>query len=125
MSNHNPNEKLEPRKYKVSVALAIIHGLGGPKAIPKGAVDGKLVNIPARPRDHNRRTREISIRVLLVWHRLWQVHAATDGRSGTYLVDGCEEPSEKNPLNRARGLRTGNRHWCIGRVAQGERVSHR
>ena len=46
MSNHNPNEKLEPRKSKVSVALAINHGLGGPKAIPKGAADGKLVNIP-------------------------------------------------------------------------------
>ena len=47
MSNHNPNEKLEPRKSKVSVALAINHGLGGPKVIPKGAADGKLVNIPA------------------------------------------------------------------------------
>ena len=48
MSNHNPNEKLEPRKSKVSVALAINHGLGGPKVIPKGAADGKQVNIPAR-----------------------------------------------------------------------------
>src|ERR1700691_4789856 len=47
MSNHNPNEKLEPRKSKVSVALAINHGLGGPKLIPKGAGDGQLVNIPA------------------------------------------------------------------------------
>jgi len=52
MSNHNPNEKLEPRKSKVSVALAINHGLGVPKVIPKGAADGKLVNIPARPYDH-------------------------------------------------------------------------
>ena len=40
MSNHNPNEKLEPRKSKVSVALAINHGLGGPKAIAKAAADG-------------------------------------------------------------------------------------
>ncbi len=40
MSNHNPNEKLEPRKSKVSVALAINHGLGGPKAMAKAAVDG-------------------------------------------------------------------------------------
>ena len=53
MSNHNPNEKLEPRKSKVSVALAINHGLGDPKAMAKAAVDGKLVNIPARPYDHN------------------------------------------------------------------------
>ena len=40
MSNHNPNEKLEPRKSKVSVALAINHGLGGPKAMAKAAADG-------------------------------------------------------------------------------------
>jgi len=40
MSNHNPNEKLEPRKSKVSVALAINHGLGGPKAMVKTAADG-------------------------------------------------------------------------------------
>jgi len=50
MSNHNPNEKLEPQKSKVSVALAINHGLGGPKAMPKGEADGQLVNIPALPR---------------------------------------------------------------------------
>ena len=68
MSNHNPNEKLEPRKSKVSVALAINHGLGGPKVMAKAAADGKLVNIPARPRDHNRRTKEISNCALLVWH---------------------------------------------------------
>ena len=49
MSNHNPNEKLEPRKSKVSVALAINHGLGGPKAMAKAAADGQPVNIPARP----------------------------------------------------------------------------
>ena len=49
MSNHNPNEKLEPRKSKVSVALAINHGLGGPKAMAKAEADGQLVNIPALP----------------------------------------------------------------------------
>ena len=49
MSNHNPNEKLEPRKSKVSVALAINHGLGGPKAMVKTAADGQQVNIPALP----------------------------------------------------------------------------
>ena len=40
MSNHNPNEKLRPRKSKVSVALAIIHGLGGPKVMAKAGTDG-------------------------------------------------------------------------------------
>src|ERR1700741_3731303 len=71
MSNHNPTEKVGPRKSKVSVALAINHGLGDPKAIPKGAADGKLVNIPARPHDHTSRTRNISRRALLVWHPLY------------------------------------------------------
>ena len=66
MSNHNPNEKLEPRKSKVSVALAINHGLGGPKAIPKGAVDGKLVNIPALLCNYLLCAKEIDVRVLLV-----------------------------------------------------------
>jgi len=47
MSNHYLNEKLRPRKSKVSVALAINHGLGGPKAMAKAAADGQLVNIPA------------------------------------------------------------------------------
>jgi hypothetical protein len=68
MSNHNPNEKLEPQKSKVSVALAINHGLGGPKAIPKGAADGQQVNNPARPHSHIRRTKEIKLGALLVWH---------------------------------------------------------
>ena len=48
MSNHKPNEKLGPRKSKVSVAMAIIHGLGDPKAMARAAADGKPVNIPAR-----------------------------------------------------------------------------
>ena len=40
MSNHKPNEKLGPRKSKVSVAMTINHGLGGPKAMAKAAADG-------------------------------------------------------------------------------------
>ena len=50
MSNHYPNEKLGPRKSKVSVALAINHGLVGPKAMAKAAADGQTVNIPSLPR---------------------------------------------------------------------------
>ena len=101
MSNHNPNEKLEPRKSKVSVALAINHGLGGPKVIPKGAADGKLVNIPARPHDHNQKTKQISRRALSVWHPLREVHASVEGRSGIYLADVYEVASEKNLLKRS------------------------
>ena len=48
MSNHIYNEKLYPRKSKVSVAMAINHGLGDPKAMARAAADGKPVNIPAR-----------------------------------------------------------------------------
>ena len=59
MSSHNPNEKLEPQKSKVSVALAINHGLGGPKAMVKTAADGQLVNTPAQPHMLNRGTKEI------------------------------------------------------------------
>ena len=48
MSNHKVGEKPAPRKSKVSVAMAINYGLGGPKAMAKAAADGQPVNIPAR-----------------------------------------------------------------------------
>ena len=47
MSNHNSGESPEHRKPKVSLAMTISQGLGGPKAKPKGVVDGQPVNIPA------------------------------------------------------------------------------
>ena len=40
MSNHKLGEKPNPRKSKVSVAMAIIHGLGDPKAMVKTAANG-------------------------------------------------------------------------------------
>jgi len=67
MSNHNPNEKLEPRKSKVSVALAINHGLGGPKAIAKAEADGQQVNIPARRMVCDGGTKGSRRSALLVW----------------------------------------------------------
>ncbi len=70
MSNHNPNEKLRPRKSKVSVALAISHGLGDPKRMAKAERDGLLVNIPALPYFFRAVTKNIRLRVLLVWHCL-------------------------------------------------------
>ena len=48
MSNRNPNENLGPRKSKVSSAMEVSGGLGGPKAMAKAAADGQQVNIPAR-----------------------------------------------------------------------------
>ena len=80
MSNHNPNEKLEPRKSKVSVALAINHGLGGPKVMAKAAADGMLVNIPALRCDYPPRAKEIDAYVLLVWYRWSTVQARIGGR---------------------------------------------
>jgi hypothetical protein len=125
MSNHYPTEKVGPRKSKVSVALAINHGLGGPKAMAKAEVDGLLVNIPARPCDHNHVTGERGFRALLVWHRWREVSGpCADGMFRSSGANEIEEPSEKSVLKRAQGLRTVNRHWWIGRVAQGERVSH-
>ena len=47
MSNHNVGENPTHRKSKVSWAMAFIPGLVGPKARPKGVVDGQQVNIPA------------------------------------------------------------------------------
>ena len=46
MSNRNAGEIPAHRKSKVSWAMAIIPGLVGPKARPKGVVDGHTVNIP-------------------------------------------------------------------------------
>jgi len=40
MSNHNAAEKAAVRKSKVSLAMTINQGLGGPKVNPKGITDG-------------------------------------------------------------------------------------
>jgi len=96
MSNHYPNEKLGPRKSKVSVALAINHGLGGPKAIPKGAADGQTVNIPSPAYFFDTMTKHISPRGLLVFHSLRRVNAGAERRFGFYQTDASEWAFEKN-----------------------------
>ena len=47
ISNFNKSENLLHRKPKVSPATLFDGGLAGPKARPKGVVDGQQVNIPA------------------------------------------------------------------------------
>ena len=47
MSNRNGREIRPHRKSKVSLAMVINQGLGGPKVNPKGVADGQPVNIPA------------------------------------------------------------------------------
>ena len=49
--------------------MAIIHGLGDPKAMARAAADGKPVNIPARARLCDGVTEEMSCRALMVWRR--------------------------------------------------------
>ena len=117
MSNHNPNEKLEPRKSKVSVALAINHGLVGPKAMAKAEADGQQVNTPAQPYSHIWGTKEISSRALLVWHSCSKASVERGRMSGFYRANASEEPSEKNPVKRLYGFRTVNRHWWVRREA--------
>ena len=46
MSNDKADEKSVHRKPKVSWATIIVPGLVGPKARPKGVVDGQQVDIP-------------------------------------------------------------------------------
>jgi hypothetical protein len=45
-SNRNAGETPAHRNTKVSLATLINQGLVGPKAMPKGVVDGYMVNIP-------------------------------------------------------------------------------
>jgi len=47
MSSTKQGENPCHRKPEVSWAMSIIPGLAGPKARPKGVVDGQQVDIPA------------------------------------------------------------------------------
>ena len=67
MSNHYLNAKLRPRKSKVSVALAINHGLVGPKPMAKAEGNGKQINISALSKKRDGGTKEIRIRGLMVF----------------------------------------------------------
>jgi len=65
MSNHIEHEICSHRKPKVSLAMEINQGLGGPKATPKGLVDGQPVNIPALLLDNLKMTEDSTLSVLL------------------------------------------------------------
>ena len=49
MSSEKTSENLVRRKSKVSWGRLVLPGLVGPKARPKGVVDGQQVNIPVLP----------------------------------------------------------------------------
>ena len=64
--------------------MAIIHGLGDPKAMVKTAADGKPVNIPARAYLCDGGTEEIKLRALMVWRRLRKGMAARQIRLSAF-----------------------------------------
>ena len=51
ISNEKTSENLVRRKSKVSWGRFVLPGLVGPKARPKGVVDGQQVNIPVLPKN--------------------------------------------------------------------------
>ncbi len=53
ISSKKTGENPVHRKPEVSRATRIVPGLVGPKARPKGVVDGQQVNIPALPSGFN------------------------------------------------------------------------
>ena len=76
MSNRIGCEIHPHRKPKVSLAMEISQGLGGPKATPKGLVDGQPVNIPALLLNNLRMTENSTLGVLLdlrLQHKIFQV----------------------------------------------------
>ncbi len=64
-SNHKFGEIPNHRKPKVSLAMTIIQGLVGPKAMAKAAADGQQVNIPAPRYFFDGVTEEINKSLLL------------------------------------------------------------
>lgn len=65
MSNRNQGESPWHRKPKVSSAMMIIRGLGGPKRKARAVPDGQPVNIPAHPLDKIQATQLKSLGELL------------------------------------------------------------
>jgi hypothetical protein len=64
-SNRNPDAISGHRKPKVSLAMTINQGLGGPKGKPKGVPDGHPVNIPVHLLNNLKRTESCTLSVLL------------------------------------------------------------
>jgi len=65
MSNRNAGEIPAHRKPKVSLAMTISQGLGGPKGKSKGVPDGQPVNIPAPRHFFKKVTKDSSLSELL------------------------------------------------------------
>ena len=85
MSNRNSGASPERRKPKVSLAMTISQGLGGPKEKSKGVSDGQLVNIPALRLVFPERTEVSNLCELLDFRSLLE-----ETRAGRKLLKGSE-----------------------------------
>ena len=72
-SNRNPDAISGHRKPKVSLAMIINQGLGGPKEKPKGVSDGQPVNIPAHSLNNLKMTESSTLSVLLDLRLFYEV----------------------------------------------------
>ena len=110
MSNRNGCESHPHRKPKVSLAMSISQGLGGPKVNPKGVADGQPVNIPAHPLDKLEMTENSTLSVLLDLR--WQFKVFQE--LSKFSPSG--EEIQRSILPRkvstilSNGFRTANRH---------------
>ena len=85
MSNRNSGASPERRKPKVSLAMTISQGLGGPKEKPRGVSDGQLVNIPALRLVFPERTKVSNLCELLDFRSLLE-----ETRAGRKLLKSSE-----------------------------------
>ena len=78
ISSDKASEKLARRKPKVSWERVILPGLVGPKARPKGVVDGQQVNIPVPDSGVMQGWRRVAKPVIGFWYKhvgrpFWQI----------------------------------------------------
>ena len=105
MSNRNAGEIPAHRKPKVSATMVISRGLGGPKAKPRGAVDGHSVNIPILPFFAARVTKFSNLGRLLDSCWRFEFRAARRGNRAVEMfrfggINSNQQTSRKN-LSRA------------------------
>ena len=123
MSSKKAGENPAHRKLKVSWATQIDPGLVGPKARPKGVVDGQQVNIPALPYGYHRAT---LCRIALVFW-LYTFAAARPchfgGKAQVVERSWCASTdnerkgrAQKNRDVTSYGTRTENRHRWVGTI---------
>ena len=115
-SNRNSGESPEHRKPKVSLAMVINQGLGGPKGKPKGVPDGQLVNIPALRNVFSLKRRKLVVesgyRIPVLSMR---GNPSGEGKQSFGRANFDEQLSQKI-IKEAKTLRnrTANRHRWVG-----------